>query len=221
MHASRAVGEKARPGPKKDGRRERSARTHKAIVAALLDLVAEGSFEPTAQQIADRAGVALRSIRQHFASREELFLAAVEEHGARVGTIPVAIDAGMSLAERIAAFAEVRGRELELSSPIRSATSFLDTPGPHVRASSAVATAVETAWRRRRKEVSRVFATELALADDAKALLDAVDLQAHGRTWDTMRQALGLSPSAATATMRRCLTGLLSSTSPPTRPRAR
>ena len=35
---------------KRDGRRERSARTHKAIVAALIDLIEEGNLGPTASQ---------------------------------------------------------------------------------------------------------------------------------------------------------------------------
>ncbi len=199
------------PGTKKDGRRERSARTHEAIVAALLELVDEGSFEPTAAEIALRAGVALRSIRQHFASREELFLAAVEAHAERTRPSHTPIDPRGPLPERIAAFAEVRARELELSSPIRRAASLLDSPGKEARASSAVGKAVDAAWRRRRREASQVFAAELARSDDGRALLDAVDLVAHGRSWDTTRLARGLSRAAASAPLRRCLAGPLGS----------
>jgi AcrR family transcriptional regulator len=195
--------------PKRDGRHERSRRTNRAIVTALLDLVAEGNFEPTAGQIAERAGVALRSIRQHFSSREELFLAAVEAYTQRVAPTREEVDVRMPLAERIAAFAEVRGRELELSSPIRRATGLLDSAEQQVRASSAIGRAIDVAWQRRRREVAHVFAAELARGDDKKGLLDAVDLLAHGRTWDTMRFVLGLSRGDATATLRRTLGALL------------
>ncbi|MEO8875446.1 MAG: hypothetical protein ABI461_07665, partial [Polyangiaceae bacterium] len=70
---------------KTDGRHLRAARTHHAIVSALLDLAAQGELAPTAQAIATRAKVALRSIRQHFPTREALFVAAAEEHARRVG----------------------------------------------------------------------------------------------------------------------------------------
>jgi AcrR family transcriptional regulator len=207
--------------PKRDGRRERTVRTHKAIVAAVLELVDEGVFEPTAAQIAERAGVAVRSIRVHFASREELFLAAVSAHAARTAPARATIDASLPLGERVAVFAEVRARDLELSSAIRRASSLLDGPLRNARASSAVARAVDAAWHRRRGEAAQVFARELESADDPKALLDAVDLASHGRTWDTMRFAMGLSQAAATALLRRSLAALLEPPGPRRRPDAR
>ena len=62
-------------------------RTRAAIVAALYDLVRAGDPAPTAARIAKRAGVALRSIGQHFPSREAL-LAAVAEHHVAVAPHP-------------------------------------------------------------------------------------------------------------------------------------
>ncbi len=203
-----------RDDDKKDGRRERSARTHRGIVAALLDLVEEGNLEPTAAQIARRAGVAVRSIRQHFPSREDLFLAAVEEHARRVAPLRDYVDARLPMANRVAAFADVRGRELEFCSPVRRAASFLDTAQKHVRASTAIGRATDEAWQRRRREVEQVFARELDGRPDKRELLDALDLLAHGRTWDTMRYALHLSPADATAMLRRALESVLAPCSP-------
>jgi AcrR family transcriptional regulator len=56
-----------------DGRARRSARSRAAIEAALFELVGEGILEPTAQQVAARAGIAMRSVFRHFADRESLF----------------------------------------------------------------------------------------------------------------------------------------------------
>src|SRR5436305_14966913 len=111
---------------KRDGRRERSARTHKAIVAALIDLIEEGNLSPTASQIAKRASVAVRSIRQHFPSREDLFVAAVEEHARRASPMKSYVDARLPLEQRIAAFAEARAKEREFCSPVRRAASTVD-----------------------------------------------------------------------------------------------
>src|SRR5262245_25381740 len=45
-----------------DGRALRSERSRRAIVDAMLAWVDDGVAEPTAQQIADRAGVGIRSV---------------------------------------------------------------------------------------------------------------------------------------------------------------
>jgi len=56
-----------------DGRRLRSERSRQAIVDAALSLVAEDNLVPTAQQIAERAGVGIRSFFRHFSDMESLF----------------------------------------------------------------------------------------------------------------------------------------------------
>ena len=61
-----------------DGRRLRSERSQTAIIEAALTLMEEGTLVPTAQQIADRAGVGIRSFFRHFADMDSLFLAADE-----------------------------------------------------------------------------------------------------------------------------------------------
>lgn len=59
--------------PVSDGRRLRSERSQQAIVDASHALISEGNLIPTAQQIADRAGVGIRSFFRHFADMETLF----------------------------------------------------------------------------------------------------------------------------------------------------
>ena len=114
----------------------------------------------------------------------------------------------MSLEARVAAFAEVRARELELCAPVRRATSFVEQ-GAARGSPRAITRAVDAAWQRRRRELERVFAHELDGRPDRDALATALDLLAHGRTWDTMRDALHLSPAQATAILRRTLTAML------------
>jgi AcrR family transcriptional regulator len=56
-----------------DGRVRRRERSGRAIVDAMLELVGEGVLSPTAQQVAARAGVGLRTVFRRFSDMESLF----------------------------------------------------------------------------------------------------------------------------------------------------
>ncbi len=56
-----------------DGRVRRSERSREAIVGAMLDLIAEGTLSPTAQQVAERADVGVRTVFRHFSDMDTLF----------------------------------------------------------------------------------------------------------------------------------------------------
>ncbi len=56
-----------------DGRMKRSERSREAIVQAMLELIAEGSLSPTAQQVAERANVGVRTVFRHFNDMDTLF----------------------------------------------------------------------------------------------------------------------------------------------------
>jgi len=58
--------------PVTDGRHARRHRATEAVVTATIDLFAEGELYPTAQQIAARAGVSLRSLFRYADSLERL-----------------------------------------------------------------------------------------------------------------------------------------------------
>ena len=57
---------------KQDGRRLRSLTSQSIIVDALLVLVKKGILEPTAQQIADEAGISIRTVFRHIEDMETL-----------------------------------------------------------------------------------------------------------------------------------------------------
>ena len=50
----------------RDGRVRRGARNREAIVEALFELIGEGTIQPTAEQVAERAGVRVRTVFRHF-----------------------------------------------------------------------------------------------------------------------------------------------------------
>jgi AcrR family transcriptional regulator len=58
---------------KPDGRLLRSERSRHLIIEAIIELVDEGFLIPTAQQVAERAGVGIRSVFRHFDDMDSIF----------------------------------------------------------------------------------------------------------------------------------------------------
>lgn len=183
--------------PKVDGRHERSRRTREAIVLALTALLDEGRIEPTAPEIAARADVALRSIAQHFPTREDLLAAVAEHHRARLPREE--IDESAPLAERLASFVRQRAELLEASRVMRRAAAVMAGRSPAVEAAERAAAAA------RRVVAARAFAPELAKADDPTSAERALALVTSGRSWDTLRGELGLGRAAARAELERLI----------------
>ncbi|MFE5286381.1 TetR family transcriptional regulator [Nocardia sp. NPDC056611] len=66
-----------------DGRTARAAKNRQAVLEAALALIDEGNLQPTAQAVAERAGVATRSVYHHFQDLETLYLDAAQTQIAR------------------------------------------------------------------------------------------------------------------------------------------
>jgi AcrR family transcriptional regulator len=64
---------KTTPDQKPDGRIQRSERSRQLIIDSMLELMQEGNLVPTAQQVAERAEVGIRTVFRHFNDMESLF----------------------------------------------------------------------------------------------------------------------------------------------------
>ena len=62
-----------------DGRVERTAATRRNILAMTRELILEGRVDPTAKEIADRAGITTRTLFRHFADMEALHRSFIED----------------------------------------------------------------------------------------------------------------------------------------------
>ncbi len=69
---ARSAGNGREP-PSADGRRERSRSSRARIVQAMLDLVGGGHIAPSAAEVAEQAGVGLRSVFRHFDDMDSLY----------------------------------------------------------------------------------------------------------------------------------------------------
>jgi TetR/AcrR family transcriptional regulator of autoinduction and epiphytic fitness len=186
-----------------DGRRARRHRSRDLAVDAVLDLLGEGVLRPTAQQVAERSGVSLRSIFRIFDDVETLHTAASARQLSRVRHLFIDVMPTGSLRDRIAEVVGINGRLYESVAPVRRAALRSAPESPALQEQLARA----RGWVR--AEVERVFAPELATQPrDAVA---AVELALSFEAWDQLRAAQGLSPARAAATVTRTVTALLTS----------
>jgi TetR/AcrR family transcriptional regulator of autoinduction and epiphytic fitness len=193
-----------------DGRLARSERSRRAVVSALLDLFDEGNLRPTAAQIAERAGVSLRSVFQHFESLESLFAAAADVQMERLAPLLIPIPTAGSFAGRLAMLVTRRSRVLEAITGVRRASLRVEPFSAEVRSR------LELARARGRAEVERVFARELAElpASERRDVAAALGAAASWSTWEHLRRHQGLSIDRARKVMLRTLAALLGRTPP-------
>jgi AcrR family transcriptional regulator len=91
-----------------DGRVRRSERSRTAIVQALLELIGEGSVSPTAQQVAERADVGVRTVFRHFSDMETLFSTMNDQLNEEVSSLFVEKVQTGSFQDRVDALVERR-----------------------------------------------------------------------------------------------------------------
>jgi AcrR family transcriptional regulator len=166
-----------------DGRTARSQRTRDSVVEALLDLLTDGNPRPTAREIAERAGVSLRSVYVHFDDLEDLFLAASGRQLERVLPLLAPVTTEGTLDERVRAFVTRQARLLEATAPVRLASSLQEPFSPVI---AEVYRAVRKAGL---AELECIFAVELASrsARARRGLLLSLELVSSGAAWDTLR----------------------------------
>ena len=179
--------------PVTDGRNARSQRTRSAVVDALLELNREGNLRPTAKEIAERAGVSLRSVYVHFDDLEDLFLAAAKRHVELVSGMVVAVPDTGPLRSRAETMVRMRSRIWEEVGSILRAAALQEPFSPTLARWLAGGRAVVN------RDTARIFAKELeplAPEEAARRLATVTALASHP-TWDQMRRVSGLDVPAA------------------------
>jgi TetR/AcrR family transcriptional regulator of autoinduction and epiphytic fitness len=166
-----------------DGRSARALRTREAIVDACIALVEEGDLRPTAPRIAERAGVSVRSVFQHFDDLPSLHIAVAERIAQRMAALVMPIDPGLPVHERTARFVDQRMRLHEALTPFRVAANVHGPFAPEIRR------ALRSGAAFLRGEVERVFAPELCMLPPPVAveLTDALVAASSWATWDALR----------------------------------
>lgn len=190
-------------GAANDGRVQRSAVTRRRVVEAFLDLLVEGELQPTAQQVANRSGVSMRSIFRLFEDVDALHLAAIAAQLDRVAHLILAPRSDGRLPQRIRALVKRRAELFEAIAPVRRFAVRLAPTSPPIRADQ------ERANDYLRAQVAELFDAELGDLPVARRsdVLDALDVMTSFEVWDRMRVGQKLTTRA----VRRIVAGSVAS----------
>jgi AcrR family transcriptional regulator len=191
-----------------DGRHSRTARSRLAICEACLDLVQEGALQPSADQIAERAGVSRRSIFNHFADLAELYDAVAEVGMQRCAPLLEEISCAEPVRRRVKRFAKVRSNFLEATAPFTRALTAQALVGPAADQALRVS---KNALRLHHQEVERLFQGELGAvsAREQAEIFEAMSAATSPLQWEYLRRSRGNSMSRARAVVQRTLRSIL------------
>lgn len=183
-----------------DGRTARAVRTRDSLIDATMALIEEGDLRPTAPRIAERAGVSVRSVFQHFDDLETLFSELGDRTFARLRSMVEPIDTSAPLWQRVEAFVTQRCMINEALSPINRAAALQMPTSEAIRLQFERGHALSTAHLR------VVFAPELALlGDNDEPLFHALRFATSWSTWNMCRVIEGRSVADSTTAVRRVL----------------
>jgi TetR/AcrR family transcriptional regulator of autoinduction and epiphytic fitness len=188
-----------------DGRLARSARTRRAVVDALLDLLNEGDLRPTAARIAERAGVSLRLVFHHFDDLDTIYSELADRQTERVEPLIKPIDVALPFAQRVELFSAQRGRVLETLSPVRRSAVLMEPFRP------ALAKRLKHSRDLMRAAAIAAFQPELKIiaADERRTKTAALDMVTSWVAWEQMRRHQGLSETEAREVMATSIRALL------------
>ena len=169
---------------KPDGRLLRSERSRQQIIDATQELVNEGVLVPTAQNVADRAEVGIRTVFRHFADMEALFATMDTQLRETYEDLFLGGDRAGTLSERIQHAIERRATAYEKLSLLMLST----------RAQMWRSPTLQKNYARNQRGLRRDLADwlpEMAALDAVKS--EAVDAAASFETWNRLRNHQGLS----------------------------
>ena len=191
-----------------DGRRLRREQNRDTVLSALVELFREGHYDPSSNDIAERAGLSPRSLFRYFDDVDDLHRAAIERQQAAarplldIGAAPTA-----PADEKIVRLVEARLALYEAVAPAARAARACAHRHP------VVAEQLREGRAHLRSQVHRLFAPEL---DGRSELLAVVDALCSFEAYYLMRIDQGLSRPKTALALATALRALLAPTGGPT-----
>lgn len=185
---------------KPDGRINRSIVTRKKIVDALTALVFEGHIIPTAEQVAQRADVGLRTVFRHFDDMDSLYREISVDVDEQIQPLLQARLNAATWQERVLQSIDFRSDIYNRTAAIHLAAQV------HRHESAYLAQNLMDSARLQRDLLQRLL--PVTVAQDAR-LLDALDLMLSFEAWIRLRREQGLETDQAREVMRLGVRALL------------
>lgn len=185
-----------------DGRLQRSERSREAIVQAMLELIGEGILQPTAQQVATRADVGVRTVFRHFSDMDSLFVALNERVTARVEDLFVEGVQTGPVGARSEGLLDLRLRFFESVAPFMR-SSALQRPR---------SVFLQEQHDRNQRALRQDLKRWLPELQDDPELAAALELALSFESFDRLRRDQNLSARRTRGVLARTLSALLAGT---------
>ncbi len=198
MGTSRAQGDE----PQLDGRRLRSQRNRERIISAMMDLVRTGDLTPSAEAVAEKAGVGLRSVFRHFEDMESLYREMGVAIRAEVQLLTAKPSDTADWRQGLVQWVEQKTRAFEQVTMFFLAGRVLLHKSPTVRADHDKGVEME------RKALRKLLPAEISRD---RELFDALELVTSFDTWVRLRQDQNLSVRRSREVMQRLVASVLDS----------
>jgi TetR/AcrR family transcriptional regulator of autoinduction and epiphytic fitness len=185
-----------------DGRRLRREHNRQAVLNALVELFGQGSYQPSASDIAERAGISPRSLFRYFDDVDDLNRAAIDGQLASARPLlEVSVRPDAPMAERIECLAEARVRLFETIQPAAKAARVC------AHRHAIVARQIRESRSYLRHQLQVLFGPELQ--GDRATLLAGLDALCSFETYDLMRSDQGRSRADTVSALTAAMTALL------------
>ena len=186
--------------PDADGRRRRSQDSRARIVQAMLELVHGGDPSPSAELVAARADVGLRTVFRHFKDLDSLYHEMSSVIEAELMALVHTPFKGVTWRERVLELVERRGWAYEKIGPFRRAAEV------HRRTSPALAVDHAKLVEISREILRRELPPELA---KDRVRFEAIDMLLSFEAWNRLRGDQNLAPKRATEVLQSTIAALL------------
>ncbi len=183
-----------------DGRLKRSVATRKKILQALTALTYEGVLSPTAEQVAMRADVGLRTVFRHFDDMDSLYREINTDLELKVQPLLKIRLSGSTWQERVLQSIEIRSDFYESTAAMYLASQV------HRHESDFLTQNLMDSARQQRDLLQRLLPAAVA---KNSTLLNALDLVLSFETWIRLRREQGLALAQARDVVRLAVMALL------------
>lgn len=188
------------PDTQTDGRRQRSDVNRRRIAEAMIDLVFDGETAPSAERVAERAGVGRRTVFRLFSDMDGVYREAHALMVARVRPILEDPITGATWRAKLDQMIERRARLFEEVLPIMAVTDALRGPSEFLEQDH------QNVARMLRSVL--LFVVPKTVSED-RTLFEAIDVSLSFEAWRRLRQEQHLSAKVAVAVMKRMVAALL------------
>lgn len=183
-----------------DGRRQRSDANRRRIAEAMIELIRQGEVAPSAERVAERAGVGRRTVFRLFNDMEGVYREMHAVMVTRLQPMFLAPFAGRTWRERLDEAIERRARMYEEMLPVKSAADA------HRYRSRFLQKEHDKLTRLQRDALLEILPQSIAAQADK---VEALDLALSFEAWRRLRQEQSLPFKRAVAVMRRLTRALV------------